>query len=144
MELDIKRDNLITMEDLIKLAISGQATILIGNPSRTIVLKNAVQAIAMETIARHLSGNTGWELANIRIYNGATLLATSAITRTFQAPNIVSVYALFLAASFTGSFTEVHLVDAAGNVFSKITGITGVSKANTEQLHITWDLTISI
>lgn len=140
------------MKDKLKLSISGAAEIstidINHGKSKTTSFKNAVNAaVAIEALARNLAQQPGYGLYQIRVYNGASLLASkavSSVTVTGAGDNIVRAVATFGATDFDGSYTKITLaVDGSLGEFSEITGLT-LSKTNSELIQITWDLTITI
>lgn len=137
------------MKEEIKLAMSGAAKIRYISNSveyNIISIKNAIQASnAIKTIAKNLANLTGFGLYQIRVYNGATLLVSKSITKDVigVGENIVEAQALFTETDFSGSFTKLTLVAEGGLEFSIIDGLT-LSKTNSEQIEITWELTITI
>ena len=135
------------MNEVLKLSASGKISIyIINNGVKQLYLtsSNLIMPLAADIIARSLGNFAIGKVNYIRVYNGVTLKAAASISvYNHPATNEVEYVAVFSEASFSGAFTKFQLEANGMGVFSEVTGLTG-SKLITEQMSISWKITISI
>jgi hypothetical protein len=107
---------------------------------------NAVLPNAKYLISRLLMKDSAANIANIRVYNGAILLAIGIISvYNYVNPNEVHYEALIPADAFSGLYTKIVLGPAddvlMGN-FSEVSGL-ALNKLLADPLLITWNIKIN-
>lgn len=131
---------------ILKLHARGQVSIFkITNNKKELIktCSNTVLPLALDVVARLMGNFAIGKIDSVSAYKSSLSLAeTPIISYSHPSTNQVQFNALFSETSFSGAYDEFGLF--ASNI-GRICALTGVSgnKLNTEQLLITWTITIS-
>ena len=137
------------MQDKLLSIASGKITIAIKINNKweeVLTRSNTILPDAQQIIAKNLLQDPAAKIDEIKVVSGVTLKATGVIsTYTYSAIlGKQAIYvALFSTTSFCGNFDYLSLGSSGlGLLLAEVTGLT-LSKLNTEQLLITWKITIA-
>lgn len=106
---------------------------------------NTIVDNAENIIRRCISGDVH-PIDNIAAYKAAVLLATKVVgadERTLISTDAFNFTTIFTFDDFNDTLDELRLVSSLAGTFSEVTGLS-ISKDSTEQLGVSWTITISI
>jgi hypothetical protein len=133
--------------DKFKINASGEVSIYrINSKGRALLLtsNNAVLPLIKNAVSWLMSNSSVGKIDQIAVYNLGLLLASALVTTTVHSDiNQVRYEVTFSETSFSGDFDELALqcTNLANGPVAEVTDIS-VSKLITEQLLITWTITI--
>lgn len=136
------------MQDKLNLYASGEVRIFKLTPSNARLSNtrsNTVLTLSKDIVARLLTNNPIGKIDTLKVYLGATLLATGNVNAwNHPSTNEAEFEVLFEDTDFSGDFDKIQLCASNMGVFAEVSG-DGVldTKLITEELMFSWLITIS-
>lgn len=131
--------------------LQGEVTIhtkcMVTGREELVFKKNAIQPTAARVVAGCLGSVPGTAINDIALFDGVTPQANAIVTSTVTAPPggpyYVEFKAVFIPSSFSGQFTDLTLSCLGYADFSTLNTGAPVLKTVTEQIMVTWKITIT-